>query len=126
MRAAVSGSSGTANGMRSITTSDSASPGTSTPSQKLCVASSTEPMRSRSSASSTWRGRSPCTSSGNGSVARRWASATRRLRKLVNSSSARPLVIAHSSAARVAAASAKRASLGSGRSAARYSSACSA
>ena len=44
MRAAVSGSSGTAKGIRSITTSDSASPGTSTPSQKLCVASSTEPI----------------------------------------------------------------------------------
>src|SRR4029079_18987280 len=36
MRAAVSGSSGTANGIRSMTTSDNASPRTSTPSQKPC------------------------------------------------------------------------------------------
>ncbi len=57
-RAATTGSPGGANGSRSMITSESASPGTSTPSQKLWVAKSTEGS-ARNSSSSRDLGRSP-------------------------------------------------------------------
>ena len=52
----------------------------------------------------------------NGSASRRCASAIRMLRKLVNSSSARPPVMAHSSAMRSAARVGNASWFGSGRS----------
>ena len=63
-RAASSGSSGGANGSLSMTTSDSASPGTSTPSQKLALPSSTALPSARKRISNSLLEPSPWTSSG--------------------------------------------------------------
>ena len=63
MRARTSGSSGEANGSFSITTRRSASPFTSTPSQKLAVPSNTPLPSARNSCSNRSRGASPCTNS---------------------------------------------------------------
>ena len=65
-RAATTGSLGTANGILSSTTRRSALPGTSTPSQKLIVATRTAAPESRKRSSSTCFGASPWTSSGPG------------------------------------------------------------
>ena len=64
MRAASTGSSGGANGSLSITTTDSASPRTSTPSQNDWLPSSTALPSARKRASSSLREPVPCTSSG--------------------------------------------------------------
>ena len=58
-RAATTGSLGTANGSRSTITQESCSPGTSTPSQKLCDAKSTDGW-ARKVSSNARRGASPC------------------------------------------------------------------
>ena len=94
-RAASSGSSGGANGSLSMTTTDSASPATSTPSQKLAEPSSTAlPRRRKRSRISVFEP-SPCTSSGKSSPSRASAAVTRSLarasaRSVVNSRNARP------------------------------------
>jgi hypothetical protein len=76
-RAASNGSSGGANGSLSITTSDSALPGTSTPSQKLALPSSTALPNSRKRTSNSEREPSPCTSNVNASPSRANAAASR-------------------------------------------------
>ncbi len=76
-RAASSGSSGGANGSLSMTTTDSASPGTSTPSQKLALPSSTALPSARKRSSSSVFDPSPCTSSGKSSFSRSNAAASR-------------------------------------------------
>ena len=62
LRARRTGSSGGANGSLSMTTSDSWSPTTSTPSQKPAAPTSTAARALRNRCSSSWRGASPCVS----------------------------------------------------------------
>ena len=74
--AASTGSSGGAKGSLSMMTSESASPRTSTPSQKLWLPTSTALPALRKESSNSVRPRSPCTNSGNSSP--RAANSSRR------------------------------------------------
>src|SRR3569623_1630171 len=104
-RACKTGSPGDANGSLSMITTDSASPRTSTPSQKLLVPSSTALPSMRKRCSSSRRGAVPCTSSGYGSRSRCCGAASCRARWLVHSKKARPpLASSTGSAAAVTAA----------------------
>ena len=87
--------SGGANGSLSMTTSDSALPGTSTPSQKLALPSSTALPSSRKRTSSSERRPSPWTSNGNASPSRaqmrqQTLARLRQRAHVVNSRNARP------------------------------------
>ena len=95
MRAASTGSSGGAKGSLSMITSDSASPRTSTPSQKLWLATSTALPSRRKRASNSLFEPSPCKSNGwsKPSAAKRALSSSwmrRMARSEVHSTKARP------------------------------------
>ena len=95
MRAESTGSSGGAKGSLSITTSDRASPRTSTPSQKLWLATRMALPRKRKRSSSSVREPSPCISSGRSSPSPASFSCSssrmRRIaRRLVHKTKARP------------------------------------
>jgi len=90
MRAASTGSSGGANGSLSITTTESASPRTSTPSQKDWLPRSTALPSARKRDSSSLRDPVPCTRSGKPMRLRSSSCARRSARSVVKSRNARP------------------------------------
>ena len=98
-RATSTGSSGAANGNLSMTTTLSASPATSTPSQKLAAPSSTPFPDARKSVSSRCRGAVPCTNNGKSTRCGRISAARRSARCEVNRRNARPREAARAPAA---------------------------
>ena len=89
-RACMRGSSGRENGSLSITSNDSAEPGTSTPCQKPMVANRHELSSSLKAASRAGFGSSSWVSTRQGSPGERASAAARMARQLVNRANVRP------------------------------------